>query len=167
MPVSLVRIDDRLIHGQVVVGWVNALNANYIIVVNDEAAEDDVQKCLLKMSVPQSLKIDIFSTTGFNLHNDSKEIKENKVIILLANVKDCFKLIEKGFKIDFINVGGMRYLAGKREITRSIFLSDEDIEDFKKLAKLGIKIELRMIPADRGMDIFDCLAREGCYVEKN
>jgi len=65
MPVVLFRIDDRLIHGQVVVGWVNALKADYIIVINDAVARNELQKCLLKMAVPPEIKVDIFKEGDF------------------------------------------------------------------------------------------------------
>ena len=65
MPVMLFRIDDRLIHGQIVVGWVNALKADSIIVINDAVARNELQKCLLKMAVPPEIKVEIFAVDEF------------------------------------------------------------------------------------------------------
>jgi len=167
MSISLVRIDDRLIHGQIVVGWVNFLKANYIIVINDEVSKNEIQKCLLKSSVPPGIKVDIYSVEEFNLSNNDEQIVNNKVILLLTNPKDCVRIVEKGFKIDSVNVGGMRCSSGRKEITPSIFLNEEDIEYFKKLEAMGIKVEIRMVPAERGINLFECLAKGGCKIEKS
>lgn len=167
MPVSLVRIDDRLVHGQLVVGWIDFLKANYIIIINDEVSKNEIQKCLLKTAVPEGIKVKIFSVEEFNLKNDSKEIVNNKVILLFTTPKDCLRVIEKGFKIDSINVGGMRCSYGKGEITPSIFLDSHDIENFKRLEETGIKIEIKMLPAERGINLFECLANGGYKIEKS
>lgn len=167
MPISLVRIDDRLIHGQIVVGWVNALKANYIIVLNDEVAKNEIQKCLLKIAVPPTIKVDIFSLDEFNYTNESKEISNNKVIIILTNPLDCLRLVKKGFKFEMLNVGGMRHSEGKKEMTKSIFLDDEDIKYFKELNQMGIKVEIKMLSVDKSVNIFECILKGECSIEKS
>ncbi|MFH1824679.1 MAG: PTS sugar transporter subunit IIB [Candidatus Firestonebacteria bacterium] len=153
--ISLARIDDRLIHGQIVVGWVNFLKANYIIIINDEVSKNEIQKCLLKTAVPQGIKVRIYGVAEFDLKNDSCEIINNKVILLFTTPKDCLRIIEKGFKIDSINVGGMRCSYGKKEITPSMFLNEDDIENFKRLEEMGIKIEIKMVPAEKGINLLE------------
>jgi len=167
MPLTLFRIDDRLIHGQVVVGWVNALKANYIVVINDAVARNELQKCLLKMAVPPEIKVDIFTVAEFNLTLESPEIKERRVIILTSNPQDCLKVFEKGFKIPEINLGGMRHSENKKQFTNCIFLNDDDIAAFKKLNELGVRAEVKMLPADHGHSLYKCLLKGGCQFEKN
>ncbi|MCX5776296.1 MAG: PTS sugar transporter subunit IIB [Candidatus Firestonebacteria bacterium] len=167
MPLTLFRIDDRLIHGQVVVGWVNALKADYIIVVNDAAAENEFQKSLLKMAVPPQIKVDIFSVSEFNLKPDSKELLARRVIILTSNPLDCLRLYEKGFKMEEINLGGMRHSKNKKRYTNCIYLNEEDIAVFNKLIEKGVRVTVRMVPSDAGKELGECLLKGGCALEKD
>lgn len=167
MPLVLFRIDDRLIHGQIVVGWVNALKADSIIVINDAVARNELQKCLLKMAVPPEIKVDIFAVDDFKLTPESKEIKEKRVIIITSNPKDCLRVVENGFKIEEINLGGMRHSENKKQYTNCIFLNDEDISVFDKLEKLGVRISVKMLPVDKPHNLYDCLLKGGCKHEKD
>ena len=167
MPLSLLRIDDRLIHGQVVVGWVAALKADYIIVINDAAAKNEMQKCMLKLAVPPNLSVSIFSVEEFNLKNDSKEFSQHNVIILVTNPGDIVRIMEKGFKVNEVNLGGMRHALNKKEFTKCIFLDDNDINNFKKLQSLKVKVNVRMVPADKAQDLFECFLKGYCKIEED
>ena len=165
MPVVLTRIDDRLIHGQVIVGWVPVTHANFIIVINDKVAKDEMQKCLMKMAVPPHIQAVIYTVDGFNLTMESPEIKGHNVLVLVTNPKDLVRLAEKGFKPVKINLGGMRHATKKIEYTKSIFLDDADIEDFTKLKSLGIHTEIQMVPTDKPVDFFECLLNRQCELK--
>ena len=167
MPLVLFRIDDRLIHGQVVVGWVNALKADYIIVINDAVARNELQKCLLKMAVPPEIKVDIFTIDEFNFKLDGKELSEKRAIIITTNPHDCLRLVEKGFVMPEINLGGMRHTENKKQYTNCIYLNDEDIAVFQKLKEKGVRVEVKMLPVDKGNDLYQCLLKGGCHLEKN
>ncbi|MFH1075114.1 MAG: PTS sugar transporter subunit IIB [Candidatus Firestonebacteria bacterium] len=167
MPLVLFRIDDRLIHGQVVVGWANALKADYIIIINDAVARNELQKCLLKMAVPPEIKVDIFTVNDFNFKSDSKEILEKRVIIIISNPEDCLRLYEKGFIMEEINLGGMRCSGNRKQFTSCIYLNDEDIAVFKKLSEKGVRVEIKMLPVDKGIDLYQCLLKGGCHLEKD
>ncbi|MEI6846091.1 MAG: PTS sugar transporter subunit IIB [Candidatus Firestonebacteria bacterium] len=167
MPLVLFRIDDRLIHGQVVVGWVNALKADYIIVINEAVARNELQKSLLKMAVPPEIKVDIFSVEDFNYKIDSREILEKRVIILTSNPQDCLRVYEKGFKMEEVNLGGMRHSENKKQFTNCIFLNEQDITAFKKLKEKGVRVQVQMLPADKATDVNQCLLKGGCDLEKN
>ena len=162
MPVNLVRIDDRLIHGQVIVGWVPATKADVVICINDAVANNEMQKCLMKMAVPPNIQALIYSVDGFNLTHDAAEIKDHNVIIIVTNPADLVRLIKKGFKIEKVNLGGMRHSVNKKEYSKSVFLNEKDIEDFNELKKLGGHIEYQMVPTDKPVDLFECLLKGSC-----
>jgi mannose/fructose/N-acetylgalactosamine-specific phosphotransferase system component IIB len=166
MPVSLIRIDDRLIHGQVVVGWVAATRANCVVVVNDAVAGNEMQKCLMQMAVPPHLQVRICSVDGFDTQTGCGGTEENNVILLVTNPGDLLRLREKGFVFDAVNLGGMRHAEKKKEYSRSIFLDEKDISDFVKLKELGVKVEVRMVPSDKPVDLFECLHKGHCELEE-
>jgi len=163
----LFRIDDRLIHGQIVVGWVNALKADSIIVINDAVARNELQKCLLKMAVPPEIKVEIFAVDEFKLKPESKEIAEKRVIILTSNPADCLRIFENGFKIEEINLGGMRHSENKKQFTNCIFLDDADIAVFHQLEAKGVRTSVKMLPVDKESSLYDCLLKGGCKLEKD
>ncbi len=167
MPLMLFRIDDRLIHGQVVVGWVNALKADSIIVINDAVARNELQKCLLKMAVPPEIDVAIYAVDDFKLTMESKEIKEKRVIILTSDPQDCLRVLENGFKVEEINLGGMRHSENKKQYTNCVFLNDADIAVFHKLEEKGVRISIKMLPVDRPGNLFECLLKGGGDLEKN
>lgn len=153
MGLKLVRIDDRLIHGQVVVGWVRFLNADHIIVANDAAAKDAMQKALYEMVVPRELKVSILT-----LSETAEKFKQNvfgneTIILLLSSPRDVLELMNLGMIIKSINVGGMRYEPGKRQISKSVSVSDDDCVALGELIAKGIEIEGRAVPTDEKLDI--------------
>ncbi|MCX7919111.1 MAG: PTS sugar transporter subunit IIB [bacterium] len=153
MGLKLIRIDDRLIHGQVVVGWVRYLNANHIIVADDVVAKDAMQKALYEMVVPRELKVTILPVA-----EAAEKIKQNifakdNIILLLSRPKDVLELVNRGVAVKSINVGGMRFEPGKRQITKSVSVNDEDCAIFNELVAKGIEIEGRAVPTDEKTDI--------------
>ncbi|MDI6783172.1 MAG: PTS sugar transporter subunit IIB [bacterium] len=153
MGLKLVRIDDRLIHGQVVVGWVRFLNANHIIVADDAVAKDAMQKALYEMVVPRELTVSILT-----LAETAEKIQQNiygndTIILLVARPKDVLALANLGLPMKSINIGGMRFEPGKKQITKSVSVDDEDGMMLRELAAKGIEIEGRAVPTDEKIDI--------------
>ncbi len=162
MAVELIRIDDRLIHGQVIVGWIPNTKADEVICINDTVASNEMQKCLMKMAVPPNLQAMIYSVDGFNLTQDSAEITEHRVVIIVTNPADLVRLFRKGFKFDKVNLGGMRHSVNKKEYSKSVFLNEKDIADFHELKKLGVRVTYQMVPTDKPQDLFECLLKGAC-----
>ncbi|NOY76467.1 MAG: PTS sugar transporter subunit IIB [Calditrichaeota bacterium] len=162
MPFSLVRIDDRLIHGQVVVGWVHAMRPDRIILCNDEVATSDWEKELyLNSYTDTDVEIDIWTMDETLAYLRSPEFLKEKVILLVESPKDAWNLVERGAPITEINVGGMHYKENAREITSYVFVSQDDINYFKRLHEKGIKIEARDVPNAKSQDLIERLDKVG------
>jgi len=153
MGLKLVRIDDRLIHGQVVVGWVRFLNANHIIVADDAVAKDVMQKALYEMVVPRELTVSILTLAETAERFHQNEYGNDTVILLVSRPIDGLALVNLGLPMKSINVGGMRFEPGKHQITKSVSVGDEDCTILKQLAVKGIEIEGRAVPTDEKLDI--------------
>ncbi|WP_313540012.1 PTS sugar transporter subunit IIB [Enterococcus sp.] len=151
MTISLVRIDDRLIHGQVAFGWTTSLGVNTILVVNDEAKNDPMKSMALNLAKPSNVVLYIRGVM------ESGEIvqkfatsKKSNVLVLIKNTEDARKLIEhSGGVIDSLNIGGLRYDEGKNKITDLIAVDEQDIENLKSIQEKGVSIEFRMLPRDK------------------
>ncbi|WP_264738931.1 PTS N-acetylgalactosamine transporter subunit IIB [Cytobacillus firmus] len=154
--ILLTRIDNRLVHGQVGVTWVNHLGANLIIVANDEVAEDEVQQDLMEMVVPEAIGVRFFSiqTTADIIYDAS----EDQYIFLVAKTpQDVLRLVEGGVPIDKVNIGNMHYSEGKTQIYSTVSVDDADKDAFRKLKEHGVKLEVRRVPDERPDDIYKFL----------
>lgn len=147
MPICLTRIDDRLIHGQVVTTWTKSHDIQQILVINDKVAQDTVQQSVLTMSAPPEIKVQVFGVDKFVEILKKTEIKRNTMLILTNSV-DVNKLVEGGLKIDTLNVGGMRMQEGRRSLSRAVSVTPEEETAFRKLIAAGVKVEIQMVPKD-------------------
>jgi PTS system mannose-specific IIB component len=147
MSVELVRIDDRLIHGQVVTTWVKDFGIEQALIINDKAASDKTQKTVLTMMAPSGVKVLVFGVSQFIEIIKSTPIKKRTMLILATSI-DVLALVENGMKIEKINVGGMRMTEGRRILSRAVSVTPEEEAAFRKLMELNLLIEIQMIPKD-------------------
>ncbi|MBU2575333.1 MAG: PTS sugar transporter subunit IIB [Elusimicrobia bacterium] len=157
MPVALYRIDDRLIHGQVVESWVPYLKIAEIVVVSDDIASDDIRRTIMRFSTPEGVELKILKVQeAFDCLNGAPG--PQNILVLLPGLKEAADLLSKGLKIPSLNIGGMHYCAGKNiSIGRAIFLSDEDCGYLKFLAGAGVGLEGRGVPNDKPINPIEAL----------
>ena len=160
MPLVLIRIDDRLIHGQVVVGWGIHLSPDRIILSSDEIASSSWEKEIYMGAeatalYPLSISVLTFDETILSLKEPEKQ--QEKIILLVETPKEILTLIEKGLKIKKVNIGGMHYKQGKRRIAPYIFVDDDDITCFKKMGELQIELEGKDVPTAPKIDILKAI----------
>lgn len=154
--ISLVRIDDRLIHGQVMTSWLNYMNANKIMIIDDGVAGDPFVKNVLKTCVPANVKLAIFTIDKAVLRL-RKGFGEDRCIILVKYPKTLYKLMEQGIIFDSINIGGMGVTTERKKFYKNISMSEEEKSMLKKLVQNGSKIHVRIIAEDNETDISDML----------
>lgn len=150
--IVLARIDNRLIHGQVATAWVNHVGANLLVVPNDEVCENEMRQNLMDMATPQGVQTRYFSIqkTIDVIHKaSSKQI----IALIIESPQDALKLIEGGVPISHINIGNIHMTPGKRQISKSVCVSDDDIEVFKKISEKGVKIEIQRVPSEMKEDL--------------
>lgn len=156
MPLVLVRIDDRLVHGQVIVGWGIYLKPNRIILCSDTIASSKWEKEIYQGAeamAPYPLNISVLTVNEtIQFINDTGNEKE-KIVLLVETPQEVLELIRKGLKIEKVNVGGMHYKQGKRRLASYIFVDDEDIASFKSISNMEIQLEGKEIPTGKGIDI--------------
>lgn len=150
--ILLTRIDNRLVHGQVGMTWTNTLGANLVIVANDEVAEDEVQQNLMDMVLPESAQSRFFKLDKV-IRIIDKAAPRQKILIVVRTPQDVLKLVEGGVSIDKVNVGNMHYEEGKKQISSTVSVDEEDIETFKKLHEKGVELEVKGVPSDKGFDL--------------
>lgn len=158
MDFVLIRVDNRLVHGQILEAWVPAVDASCIIVVDDEVAGDFFRETVIKMAVPRDIEVLIFGVEEFSAACKTLDPGGKKTIVLFSNVHDAFKTYESGFKYAALNIGNVYNDAGKT-CSSSICLNDRDFEEVRGLTEAGVFVELRCVPRDRPVDFRDVLKK--------
>jgi len=150
--IVLTRIDDRLIHGQVVTAWAKITKATRIIVVDDEVAVDDFMVKILTMAAPNTIKI------GIHTAADASDILKNeesdeRVIVLVKTPVTVEKLVANGVQIKELNLGGMGAIQGRKQLYRNISISPEEKDCFKRLIDQGVHVFVQIVPDASATDI--------------
>ena len=146
MNIQLIRIDDRLIHGQVVVGWVKALDIQRLVVVNDEIAKNNMRRTLMEMAVPAGLKVNFYAV--HEAAAASKDSSQDRALLLFVSPADVLTFAKESGVVTTINVGGMHFGEGKTQMCKTICVDPADLAAFKELRKMGVEMESRAVPGD-------------------
>lgn len=153
MAIVLTRIDDRLIHGQVMTAWVKFTQANRIMIIDEGVAKDPFMVKVLKMAAPPGIKVDIY-----DVEQAVEVLKENdstneKIIILVKHPVVIETLLEKGIEIKKLNVGGMGAAPGRKTLYKNISISKEEREIFQRILDKGTNIFIQIVPDEKEVDI--------------
>ncbi|MEQ5401926.1 PTS sugar transporter subunit IIB [Providencia rettgeri] len=147
MPINVARIDDRLIHGQIITTWVKNFDIEQVIIVNDKVANDTVQQSVLTMAAPPDLKVVVFGVDKFIEVLKKAEIKR-RTMLLFTNSIDVNRLVESGLKLEKLNVGGMRMQEGRRNLSRAVAVTPDEEQAFRSLINNNVAVEIQMVPKD-------------------
>jgi mannose/fructose/N-acetylgalactosamine-specific phosphotransferase system component IIB len=155
--IALVRVDDRLVHGQILEAWVPYIKATCLVVVDDEVAADFFRETVIRMAVPREVKVIISSVAEFAENFAFSHCSGLKMIILFSNTSAARRAHRLGFKFDKLNIGNIYNDDCKLCCTPSVLLSDADIRDIESLHGDGVQIELRRVPREKPLDFYDIL----------
>ena len=153
MAIVLVRIDDRLIHGQVTVGWGRVIKPDYILVVSDQIASSEWETELCLAALPSNIKGKVVSEKDAPEEINCLNTDSHSAFVLFESPQSAFNILKNGGKISSINIGGMHSSKGKREVLDYIYLDDEDTEYLKLLRNAGVKLDFRDLPNNENRDV--------------
>ncbi|WP_394145665.1 PTS N-acetylgalactosamine transporter subunit IIB [Vibrio atypicus] len=151
--IVLSRIDERLVHGQVGVQWVGFADANIIVVVNDDVAEDSIQQNLMEMVLADGIAIRFWSVQK-TIDTIHKAAERQRILLVCRSPKDFRQLVEGGVPISNINVGNMHYVDGKKQIAKTVSVDSEDVAEFEQLKALGVACTIQGVPTESATDLF-------------
>lgn len=156
MSLALVRLDDRLIHGQVVVGWGQPLNIAFIILVDDEVRDSAWEQDLYRMGVPSSIEV-VFASVDEARRQIPDWEADPRVGILLAGDIDTMGALAAGGNIPRVNIGGIHHRTGRSERLRYVYLTDDEAVKLRRLASDGIEVTAQDVPTARAVPIGEFL----------
>ncbi len=152
-----VRIDERLIHGQVAGIWTTSLDTQRIIVANDEAASDTLQKSSLRMAAPSSMRLSVLPVAEAAENINAGKYGSQRIFLLFKNPADVLKFLEAGGQISVLNVGNMSYKEGSREVTKNIKVMPEEEKIFQTISDKSVKITAQLVPSEPAIDFMEKL----------
>lgn len=150
MPIVLVRVDCRLIHGQVVETWVPHTGANCLLVANDALVDNPFLQSVMEMAVPPGIHVIFCRVEEVSDVLAVIESRGERAIILCASSADALKIYRSGVRFAALNIGNLHYASGKVEISPSVFFAKEDFEAVGSLTLLGVSVNIRATPFDAG-----------------
>jgi PTS system mannose-specific IIB component/fructoselysine and glucoselysine-specific PTS system IIB component len=160
LSIELFRIDDRLIHGQVVVGWGQPLEIDLIVLVDDEVAASDWEQELYRMGVPPDMQV-VFETVASAAANlATHEARDGRAILLTADIDTMRRLVESGAHVPAVNVGGIHHREGRTQRLRYVFLAPEEAESLRAIARSGVRVTARDVPAAREVSLEEIITGE-------
>lgn len=145
--IKLVRIDYRLLHGQVVFAWTRALDIDHIIVANANAAGDAFVSMSLSLAKPAGVSLDIITVEQAAEKLASGKLDHKKVMVVLGNTAETLAFAEKVPGISVINYGGIAQKEGAQQFGKAIYLTEQEIADSQALKAKGTRLEMRQVPA--------------------
>lgn len=152
-----IRIDDRLIHGQVATLWTNELGATRIMVINDEVANNEIQKAMLRMAAPSNVSTSLITEEKAVNNINNGNYKGQKVLVIVKNPETIVRLMDQGLDIKKINVGNMSTRENTHHIKPSVSITPEEEQAFRVLLDRGVEITAVMVPTDKMVYLKDLI----------
>jgi D-glucosaminate PTS system EIIB component len=149
MSIALYRIDDRLIHGQVVVGWGKPLNVGFLVLVDDAVRSSESEQELYRMGVPPEIELAFASTAEAMAQLPAWERDPRVGLLVAADIDTLAALSGNSHSVARINVGGLHYRPGRSARLRYVYLSDAEAAQLKSLAARGVEVTAQDVPTAR------------------
>ncbi len=157
MTLALVRLDDRLIHGQVVIGWGNALRAQAILLIDDGVHESEWEQDLYRMGVPSDLDLEFSSSQDAATALARWERSPKRTIVLLSDVTALARVCQGTTVVKRVNLGGLHDKSGRSRRLRYVYLSDDEAKTLRELAATGIEISAQDVPTAESVPLKEVL----------
>ncbi len=144
--IVLNRVDDRLIHGQVMTGWLGLRRANAIWIADDAVATNPMMLDIFRFAAPSGIRIEAFTLDAIAEKLRDLSSGHDRIILLAKVPKTFLRLLEKGYRASDINYGAMAHKPNSRNMASNCDLSPEEIEDTEKLHQQGIRVWIQLVP---------------------
>ena len=151
--VVLIRIDDRLIHGQVVTGWVKKTDCKSILVVDDQVAKDVFMQRVLKAAAPPKMPVEAKSVADASEWLSQEGSAGERILILVKVPETIERMQERGLVFDEVILGGMASKAGRKKFNKNVSASEEEVACMKRIMERGTKMLFQLVPDETPVDV--------------
>ncbi|MFV0498425.1 MAG: PTS sugar transporter subunit IIB [Bacilli bacterium] len=148
MAIRHIRVDERLVHGQVASAWSNTVEANRIMVINDAANGDEFAKKMLRMATPSQIALSVLTIEKAITRIGAGQYDNDRVLVIFKSISDALEARNQGFKFEKINIGNSSSKDTQTPIAKGIYINSEDQKAIDELKSQGVKVTVQMTPAD-------------------
>ncbi len=145
-----IRIDNRLIHGQIIATWTPHLKVRRFVIANDLLTQNELRMRMLRMVVPQEIALDMLGIEAAGKWLSAHQNDGQSVMVLLENCADAIQLY-KSYHFTQLNLGNIHHVNGSTKFTQAVYLTDDDCRKLRQLAHRDVQIEIRTLPTDTPM----------------
>ena len=158
MGVVAIRIDERLIHGQVATLWQGSWNCHRIMVVDEKSANDPMLKSILKIACPTGVRLSVLEPAVASANLQSGKYGKERITIVTKTPRCLLEIVKGGYQLEAaVTVGNMSNGPDKKRVTKTVCVTNQDIADFHELEKLGVKLVKQMVPSEAPSDFMPLL----------
>lgn len=153
--IELLRVDDRLIHGQVAVSWTSHLGADTILVANDRAKDDPLMRSAFKLAKPPQCLLSIKSVAGAILVINNPKHEARRIFVVCASPEDALKIVRQCPEVKNVCLGGIRQSGKRKQVAPQVYLDSENLKAVKEIDSLGRSVYLQSLPEQKAMTLSD------------
>ncbi len=150
---SWFRVDNRLVHGQVIEAWLPYTGAKHLVVANDALASDVLRQQIVALAVPQRIAVHFVPIK--ELATVLCRCAQDTVFVLLADCQDAARVFSEGVAMPVLNIGNLHYAPGKRQLLPHVAVSEEDVAQLKYLTGQQVELDFRCVPTEPVRDLHD------------
>lgn len=151
--IKLLRVDDRLIHGQVAMVWTSYLQANVLVVANNKAATDPITKMALSLAKPPGVDLEFKSIQDAVGYLNDAALANRKLFVVVENTDDARVLCEGVAGISSVVFGGIRKSGEKKLIDRQVFLDRKDLDNWRQMVSYGKDVKIQVVPSEKTVSL--------------
>lgn len=158
MPIVLVRVDDRLIHGQILEGWLPSTRAQEVLVANDALACDVMQKMIMQTAMPYPIRLIVDSVDQIAALLVDSEEGDVRRMVIVDNPIDALRLKRAGVQFDHLNLGNLSSGKFTTYLSRSVVVGDECLKALCNIVEEGVRVHIQSVPFEKAIDLADVVS---------
>ncbi len=147
------RVDNRLVHGQIISTWMSHLRVKTFLVVSDSVPENSLQMTMFRMAIPTELNYLALSISDAAAWLNNQRNSSDSVMVLMETIEDAARLFEAGHPFPLLNIGNIHHAAGRRSFSNAVFLGEPEIDRLKGLFGRGVRAEIQSLPNEQPIDL--------------
>jgi mannose/fructose/N-acetylgalactosamine-specific phosphotransferase system component IIB len=158
MPIVLYRVDERLIHGQVVVGWGTRLHTERIVVVDDALSGSSWEQELYSLGLPATLAAEFLTVAEARARLAELRTNGERTVVLTRDIETMLELARGGLLANEpVNIGGIHFQPGRTQVLPYVYLSDDERAELRHLAEEGVAVSAQDLPGARAVELTELL----------
>lgn len=157
--INLMRIDTRLIHGQICTEWSKHANINRIVVVDDNLSKDEFMAGIYLMAAPVGVKAQILSVENAIKAWDQNAMGDGRILMLFKEPETAYRMFKGGFPMKELNIGNLVASADKKNVLKNVFLNQTEFDQLKEIRDSGVKVYVQNVPQHSQIDFSEIEAK--------